>query len=193
MAGGHVRHQAGIVAGAAADFLQRVGIHQAVRCKKPGGCLTAKAGGAVGRHARGVEIGRADPQVAPMRGRAPALAQPVGQANMIRVHVRHDDPQNRQAFQLGRKNRLPLRFGFGPADAAIHRTPALDFFTRRVRAIHLVAQQPEVDVVQRKRQAHAQPFDARGDLKRAAAGRKRLTQGVMELLFKVIHVISGEM
>ena len=45
-----------------------------------------------------------------MSGCGPALAQPICQANVVRVHVGDDDAQDGQAFKLRCKNAFPLRF-----------------------------------------------------------------------------------
>ncbi len=100
------------------------------------------------------------------------------------MHVGHDDAQNRQAFKLAGKNLLPLGFCFVPADAAVHHGPA-------VLPVDLVPQQPQVDVVQRKRQAHAYPSDAGCHLQRAAGGRQNVAQGVEKLRFLCIHLVRS--
>jgi hypothetical protein len=70
----------------------------------------------------------------------------VRQADVVGVHVRDDDAQDRQAFELGGEHLLPLRLGLVAADAAVDHRPA-------GAAVQLVAQQPQVDVVQREGQA----------------------------------------
>jgi DNA-binding transcriptional MerR regulator len=46
--------------------------------------------------------------------------------------------------------------------------------------------QPQVDVVQRKRQRHAQPAHARRHLRRAAGGRERVAEAVVERAFQAV-------
>ena len=187
--GGHLGHHARVVTGAGLDLFDGFRVGQAVRGEKPGGAVSAKARGALRAQACRVVIGGADPQTADMGGRGPALAKPVGQPDMVRMHVGRDDAQDRQAFQLGGKDGFPLRLGLLLADAAVHHRPALDFSARSIRLVHLVAQQPQVDMVQCKRQRHAYPLDARRQLQAGAGLGKGVTQGVVELLFKVVHVI----
>ena len=79
------------------------------------------------------------------------------QPDVVWVHVRHHDAQHRQAFQLARENGFPLRFRFVPGDTAVNDGPA-------GLTVDLVTQQPQVDVVQRKGQTHANPADAGRDL-----------------------------
>jgi hypothetical protein len=59
----------------------------------------------------------------------------------------------------------------------------LQFFALSVRVVHLIAQQPQVDVVQRKGQHHANPFNARCNFHGAALIGQSITQRVVELLF----------
>ena len=62
---------------------------------------------------------------------------------------------------------LPMGARFVQADAAVHRGPPL-----------CVAQQPEIDVIERERQRHAQPVESRCDLANAAgSGRFREREG----------------
>jgi hypothetical protein len=65
-------------------------------------------------------------------------------------------------------------------DAAVHNAPAL-------HTIDAVAQQPQVDVVQRKGQGHANPFNAGCHLQRATAVGQGVAQWVMELHFQFVH------
>jgi hypothetical protein len=176
----HGRHHARVVARAAADLLQRRLVDQPVRAEERRRRLAAEAGGALRRHPRGVVVGRADPQPARMLGRAPALAQPVRQPDVVRVHVRDDDAQDRQAVERGREHLLPLRLRFVAGDAAVDHRPAL-------AAVEAVAQQPEVDVVEGEGQRHAHPAHAGSDLEGGAGGRERVAEGVLQFGFLRIH------
>ena len=158
----------------------RVG--QAVRAEELRRRLAAEAGGALRRQARRVVVGRTDPQPARMLGRAPALAQPVRQADVVRVHVRDQHAQDGQAFQRGGEHLLPLRLGFVPRDAAVDDGPAL-------AAVELVAQQPEVDVVQREGERHPDPAHAGRDLERGAGFGEGVVQRVLQLGFEGIHAM----
>jgi hypothetical protein len=109
----------------------------------------------------------------------PLLAQPVGQADVIGVHVGHDDTQHRQTFQLVLEHLFPLRPGFVAGNAAVHHGPAL-------AAVQRVAQQPEVDVVQRERQHHADPLHARCHFQRAAWLGQGVGQRVVQAAFELV-------
>ena len=114
------------------------------------------------------------------------VEQPVGQADVVGVHVRDDDAQDGQALELRGEDLLPLRAGFVARDAAVHDAPALD---AAVGAVHLVAQEPDVDVVERERQTHADPADAGRHVDRFAGGRQPFVQGVVEFAFEEVHVV----
>jgi hypothetical protein len=83
---------------------------------------------------------------------------------MVRVHVRHDHAQYGQALQLGLENLLPLRTALGPVNAAVHHRPAFQVGALAAGIGQAVAQQPQVDMVQRKRQHHAYPVHTGGNL-----------------------------
>ena len=102
------------------------------------------------------------------------------QPYVVRVHVRYDDAQHWQAFEFVGKNGFPLCLGFFLVDAAVHDAPAL-------LAVDFVAQQPEVDVVECKRQCHADPLDARRDCDALAQLGQGVTHRVMQLLFQIVH------
>lgn len=70
-----------------------------------------------------------------MRGRSPALTQPVRQADVVGVHVGRHDPQDWQAFQFGGKQGFPLHFRFRLTNATIDDRPALDFAAYCMRII----------------------------------------------------------
>ncbi len=86
----------------------------------------------------------------------PARAQPMRQPDVVRVHVGDDHAQHRQTLQFLRKQQFPLRPGFRGVNTAVHNAPA-------GAAVNLVPQQPQVDVVQREGQSHADPFHAGGN------------------------------
>ena len=139
----HRGYQGREVAAAALDLFNGVRIIQAVLRKERRRRVAAKTGGTLGADTRHRVVGGADPQP-----HIPALAKPVRQPDVVRVHVGHDHAQDRQAFELIGKNVFPLRLGRVNADAAIHHAPALHL---AVGAVYFIAQQPQVDVVQRKR------------------------------------------
>ena len=105
-------HEVEEIIGARPDLRQVFDAGHAVRGKKIRRELAAAKGHGHHRRQPGdTKIGRADPQAAGASRRAPALAQPAGQANVVRVHVGADHPQDRQSFELMVKNLLPLRAG----------------------------------------------------------------------------------
>ncbi len=77
---------------------------------------------------------------------------------------------------------LPGLAGHVAGDAAVDHRPALS----AVGTGLAVAQQPQIDVVQRKGQTHAHPAHARRDLQRRAGGRQLVAEGIGELMFQRI-------
>ena len=75
---------------------------------------------ALAREAGDVEVGGADPQA-----HVPALAQPVGAADVVGVHVGDDHAQHRQAVEHGGEDLLPGGAGRRVVDAAVDDGPAL--------------------------------------------------------------------
>jgi hypothetical protein len=174
---GHRGHHVGVVVGAAADLVERLGVGQAVRAEEARGMLAAgERVAAAAEHARHVVVGGADPQ-----RHVPALAQPVGQADVIGMHVGDDHAHDRQALQLGLEDLLPLGPRLVARDAAVDHGPALD-------AAVVVAQQPEVDVVERERQPHPDPAHAGRHFEGLAGGGQGVAEGVVEFAFEQIHV-----
>ena len=94
---------------------------------------------------------------------------------MIRVHVRHDHAQHRQAAEFVREDLLPRAARRVVRDAAIDDGPA-------VEAVEPVAQQPQVDVIELERQLHAQPAHVGRNFERRAGLGQRLAEGVVKLL-----------
>ena len=139
----------------------------------------AQAGAGLDAHARHVVVGGADPQ-----RRVPALAQPMRQPDVVGVHVRDQHAQDGQAVQLVGKHFFPLLARFGLVNAAVHHRPARD---GAARAVQLIAQQPQIDVVERKGQTHAQPFHTGGHLHGASGCGQGVAQGVVQLLFEGVH------
>ena len=88
----------------------------------------------------------------------------MGQAHVVRVHVRDQHAQDRQALQRLRFDLLPSLSGGGVVDAAVHRRPAFLHHAGLRGMGQAVTQQPQVDVVEGKGQAHAQPENTWGHL-----------------------------
>jgi len=183
----HFWNQAWIVGGTRADVGQRLRVGQAVAGKVAHRRVTVRVyvrttaracvdGIAPQRpQPRGDVIGHRHPQ-----RHLPALAQPMRQPHVVGMHVGDDDAQNRQAVERLVKHLLPQRFDLIARHAAIDHRPA-------VAASDAVAQQPQVDVVQRKRQRHAQPPYAVGKLNRHAGRGQQLAPWVGQFLFVGIH------
>src|SRR5712691_922439 len=93
---------------------------------------------------------------------AAALGQPRGETRMVRMMVRDDETPDRAPRDAFCEDALPQRARGVVADAAVDECPALAVF-----------EQPEVDVVERKRQRHAQPVHAGRDLQGFAGRRRR--------------------
>lgn len=165
----HRRHQARVVAGARTHLRHRVGVDQPMRGEERRRAVTAEAGGRLAADARRVVVGRADPQP-----RTPALGQPVRQPDVVGVHVRDDHAQHRQRVEPLREHTLPGVARRVAGDAAVDDGPAF------AAVVGAVAQQPEVDVVERERQPHAHPTQPRRDLEHRAGRRHRVGQRVVQ-------------
>jgi len=128
----HRRHQIGVVVGALADLFLRVRIGQAVASEMIDRRLAARARARVAaarRPQRGHhEVGHRHPQAG-----VPAFAQPVGQADVVGVHVGDQHAQHGQAFQLVLEDLFPQGLDLVARDAAVDDGPA-------VPAVDVVAQ-----------------------------------------------------
>ncbi len=111
--------------------------------------------------------------------------QPMREAYVVGVHVGDEHAQHRQAVELRREHLLPGSDGRRVRDAAVDDGPALS-------AVEPVAQQPQVDVVERKRQLHAHPAHARRHLERNAGCGQGVAERVVEFGFPGIgHAHPG--
>jgi hypothetical protein len=97
------------------------------------------------------------------------LAQPVAQADVVGMKMGDDHALDRLADQLLCKDLLPAAARFIGGKTAIDDGPAVTVF-----------QQPQVDVIEHKRQRHAQPPHAGRDVDNRA-GRRRFGERVMHL------------
>ena len=88
----------------------------------------------------------------------------MGQAHVVGMHVGYQNPQNGQALQDVLFDLQPSFAGAGVVDAAVHSGPAFLHHPGLGGVRHTVTQQPQIDVVQGKRQTHAQPKNARRHL-----------------------------
>ena len=110
----------------------------------------------------------------------PVLAQPVGQAQVVRMQMRGQHPQHWKTHQGGVKDLQPLRAGLGIVQAAVDDAPA-------VNPIQMVADQPQVDMVQSKRKRHSQPVNAGGNREMRTGGWQCIPERVMQFFFMQIH------
>ncbi len=94
------------------------------------------------------------------------------------IHLQH-----RQAIQRLFEHGFPARTQFGLVDAAIDHCPA---FT----AIDAIAQQPQIDVIQGERQAHADPAHTGRHVLRTAGLGQSVAPGVVQFVFQRIHAMS---
>src|SRR5712691_9518559 len=91
------------------------------------------------------------------------LGEPAGHSDMVGVVVRHDDPADPAPAELGGEDLLPGRLGFRQREPGIDRGPGGPVF-----------EQPQIDVVEREGQLHAQPQHAWRDRDDCAGrGRRR--------------------
>ncbi|MNN16825.1 hypothetical protein D3C81_1299770 [compost metagenome] len=175
---GQVGHQRRVVGLARAQLFLAVGIGQAMQREVRGGRVAARAGagaGAGAHHARAHVVAQAHPQP-----HAEALAQPVRQADVVGVAVGHQHAHHRQPFEFVGEDGFPVRLDGVVGNAAVDDGPAL-------APIQAVAQQPQVDMVERERQRHAQPVDARGDFLLGAGLGHGVAERVLELVFECVH------
>ncbi|MNV73512.1 hypothetical protein D3C71_1666700 [compost metagenome] len=100
------------------------------------------------------------------------------------MHVGDDHAHDGQALELLGEDLFPLGAAAVAGHTAVDHGPAV---ASAGAVIEAVAQQPEVDVVQRKGQAHAYPFDAWRHFQAAAGRGQFVCQRVVDFMFKQIH------
>jgi hypothetical protein len=105
----------------------------------------------------------------------------VRQADVIGVHVGDHHPQHGQALQMLVEDLLPSAARGVVGDATVHDGPA--FAQPSLTIVESIAQQPQVDVVQREGQAHAHPLHAWGHGEGAAQCRQLLAQRIAKFVF----------
>ena len=104
--------------------------------------------------------------------------KPAGTANVVRVQMCDDNATDRLALQRFGERLLPDSPGFFNIDTGVDKCPAVT-----------VLQQPQVDMPERKRQWHTQPYDARRDGHRLA-GLGPLGKFVCDLVFGFLRQAS---
>ncbi len=180
------RHQRRVIILASAQLRQQVRVAQAVALKVRQARGTVDAGQRGRHHARKCVLAGGHPQ-----RRLPARAQPIGQADMVGMAMGRDHAYHRQAAQLAREDGFPGSTRGVVGDAAIDDGPAADRPAHRVGcAFEFILQQPQVDVVQRERQAHAQPPHTGRDFMHHGGFRQGIAEWIIELGFKRIHQVS---
>jgi hypothetical protein len=172
---GNFRHHAGVITDTGLHLCQFIRLAPAMRFEKSHRGCAAKIGQSAASEQRRLVFAGAHPQ-----GRLPALAQPMGQAHVVRVHVRDQHAQNRQALQRLRFDVLPGLAGGRVVDAAVHRRPAFLHHAGLRGVGQAVTQQPQVDVVEGEGKAHAQPKYAGCHFGDRAGLRQVLAQGVAQ-------------
>ena len=114
--------------------------------------------GSMAHHPSGQPFLLGDPQ-----WHLPTLGHPIGEPHVVRVVMRHDDPSDRHSAEPLGKDPFPQLPGLG------HGIPGVDD-----RPARTVFEQPQIDMVEREGEGHAQPLHARGDRQRLAGpGRRR--------------------
>jgi hypothetical protein len=93
---------------------------------------------------------------------AEPLGEPAGEAHVIGMEMGADEPRHRAAVERRRQQPLPQTLGLLVVDAGIDDRPA-----------GAVVDQPEIDVVEREGQRHAQPAHARRHLGYLTGRRRR--------------------
>ena len=96
----------------------------------------------------------------------------------------HDHPQDRQTFERCGEDLFPLGSRLGAVDAAIDDGPSL-------ATVQFVTQQPEIDMVERKRQRHPDPTHAWHDLQGLAPLGHGVAHRVMQLAFEFVHAMTS--
>ncbi len=180
----HGRHQLRVVASAAAQLAELGLVGQAVPREMLGRRVAARVRAvARGHHVAEQVFAERHPEPhLPAPARA-ALADPVREPEVVGMAVRDDHAQHRQAVQVRVEDVFPVAADLVRGDPAVHHGPAR-------LAVEFVAQQPEIDVVERERQRHAQPPYAGRHLQVLARLGQRVGERIVELLFQCVHVVS---
>ena len=112
--------------------------------------------------------------------RVETAAQPVRQADMVWMAMGGDYPQQGLSLHAIGEHLFPRSAGGIGGDAAIDGAPA-----RAGRAV--VGEQPQVDMVERERQRHAQPAEAGSELVHGADGGHGVAEGIGKLQLESVH------
>src|SRR6185312_1784091 len=158
VAGGQRAHQTAI-AGRTPDLHGLLDVGEADAAVELGELVAEAAGRPIERTMRMLPLAGRGPQLD-----AKPLAEPAGEPDMVRVIMRDDDARHRRA-ELVREDVLPEAFDDVAGNARVDDGPT-----------RAVLDQPQIDMIEREGQRHAQPAHTRRDLA-AASGRRRLPPG----------------
>ena len=106
--------------------------------------------------------------------------QPVRQAHVVGVHVRHQYAQDGQALHGTRKHLFPSGLGTWIGHAAIYSGPT---FAHASGGFFGIFKQPQIDVIEGKWQLHSNPQNARRNFQRIAQGGQGLAHGKAQRFF----------
>ena len=171
----HLGHHLAVIKNPFIDLLLILWIVPAIGRKELLRANAAKVRGAMCRQGGRLVFGGAHEQ-----GRVEFLAQPVRQAHVVGMHVRHQHPQNGQALHGARKHLLPSGLCARVGDAAIYGGPA---FANAGSGFFGIFKQPQIDVVQGKWQLHTKPQNAGRNFEGLAQGGQGLAQGKAQRFF----------
>ena len=169
------RHQRRIIIAALAHALDQLRVEQSValEMRQCGRAVDARQGGR--HHARETVFAGRHPE-----RRAGAGAQPVRQAHVVRVAMGGEHAHQRFGPGALRQHLVPGGAGGVVGDAAIDGGPA-------AAALELIAQQPQVDMVEGKRQRHAQPVQAGRQFGQRSRRGQHVAKRIVQLRFGRIH------
>ena len=112
------------------------------------------------------------------QGCLPVLCEPARQPDMVGMVMRHDDPGDRQSAEPLGKDSLPQLLGWR------HRIAGID--DRPTRAVF---EEPQIDVVEREGERHAQPVHTRGD-RQGLPGRRRRRNRKLQRCQASVHKLG---
>src|SRR5262249_38674581 len=139
----HLGYEPGIVVAPAPELRERLG-PAAVAAKVRETRLEVGRAAATPGVLRVEPLGLRAPELGP-----PAPGEPAGVAHVVRMKVRHQHAPHPTTVEVRREDALPERARVVAAYAGVDDGPA-----------RAVVEQPQVDVVELKRQRHAQPVDS---------------------------------
>lgn len=177
------RHERRVIAIALAQRIERRFVGQAVRREMRRRSLAARVRAvAGGHHAAHRVFAERHPQAHVPSILVAARADPVGKSQMIRMTMRDDHTQHRLSIEHGIEHALPVRADRIARNAAIDDGPAF-------HTVDFIGEQPQIDVIERERQRHAQPEHARRHFHDAARFGQPVRENIVELVFECVHSV----